>query len=72
MPTNEWFQENPKISAYISKDLHQRLEDWMEEKGIKKVSQALTQILEEYLGVVQSIPNQSNRVVERMEALEGK
>lgn len=72
MPTNEWFQENPKISAYISKDLHQRLEEWMEDKGIKKVSQALSQILEEHLGVVQTVPNQSTVDLARLEVLEGK
>lgn len=54
MPSPEWFKENPKVSTYISRDLNQRLENWMREKNIKKVSQALTAILEEYLGVVQS------------------
>ena len=54
MPTNEWFKENPKVSAYISSILYQRFEEWMKEKNIKKVSQALTQILEEHLGVVQT------------------
>lgn len=52
MPTPEWFAENPKISAYISKDLDNALKTWMEENRVKKISQALTQILNEYLGLV--------------------
>ncbi len=72
MPTNEWFQDNPKVSAYLPKELHQRLEGWMESKGIKKVSQAITQILEEYLGVVQNRLNQSTADSARLEVLEGK
>lgn len=50
MPTQQWFEENPKVSAYIPKDLHQALESWMKEKHIKKVSQAITKILEIQLG----------------------
>lgn len=76
MPTNEWFQENPKISAYISKDLHQRLEGWMNDQGVKKVSQALTQILEDYFGVNQSAIQSSlpanGFYNSRLEILEGK
>lgn len=72
MPTNEWFQENPKVSAYIPKELHHRLEKWMEQQGVKKVSQALTQILEEYLGVVQNKLNQPTADSSRLEILEGK
>lgn len=49
MPSEEWFRENPKVSAYITKELHQKLESWMEENGVKKVSQALTEILEAFL-----------------------
>lgn len=72
MPTNEWFKQNPKISAYIPVDLHHRLEAWMEANGVKKVSQALTQILGEYLGVSQSKLNLSTIESNRLEALEGK
>lgn len=72
MPTNKWFQENPKISAYISKNLYERLEEWMESRGTKKISQALTQILEEHLEVAQVIPNQSTVNQNRLEVLEGK
>lgn len=54
MPTDEWFKENPKVSAYIPHDLNEKLTEWMKGRNIKKVSQALTAILEEYLGVVQT------------------
>ena len=73
MSTNEWFKENPKISAYIPSSLYQRFEEWMKEENIKKVSQALTQILEEHLGIVQiesSVDYSSGN--ERIETLEGK
>jgi hypothetical protein len=72
MPTDEWFKENPKISAYISSDLYQKFEGWMREHNIKKVSRGLTRILEEHLGVVQVEPSLSTPDNSRMEALEGK
>ena len=73
MPTEEWFKENPKISAYISKDLNQQLESWMGQNNIKKVSQALTQILEDYLGVNQSRPSDQNEALSsQLELLKGK
>jgi hypothetical protein len=72
MPTEDWSKDNPKISAYISSDLYQKFEGWREEHNIKKVSQGLTRILEEYLGVVHTEPSLSNPDNSRMEALEGK
>lgn len=54
MPTPEWFAENPKISAYVSKEIDDALKAWMEQNRVKKVSQALTQILNEYLGLVKA------------------
>lgn len=50
MPTPQWFQENPKVSTYIPRELHNALEAWMKERQIKKVSQALIKILEIQLG----------------------
>ena len=73
MPSQEWFKDNPKISAYISQSLNQRLEKWMRERNIRKVSQALTTILEEHLGVVQPSPvMQPTLNLDRLDALEGK
>lgn len=73
MPTEKWFEENPKISAYISQDLYSRLEEWMRERNIKKVSQALTAILEDLLTSGQGSPVvQKTGDTERLEALEGK
>lgn len=72
MPTEEWFKENPKVSAYISPDLNERLNEWMKKRGIKKVSQALTVILEEHLGVVQSSLVAQSFDESRVMALEGK
>lgn len=72
MPKQEWFQENPKVSAYLSPSLNRLLKEWMEKNGIKKTTQALTTILEEFLGVTQSKPIQSNLDMTRMESLEEK
>jgi len=72
MPTDEWFKENPKVSAYIPQDLNEKLTDWMKGRNIKKVSQALTAILEEYLGVVQTEPITQPVRDDRLEALEQK
>jgi hypothetical protein len=72
MPKKEWFQENPKVSAYLSPVLNQLLKEWMEKNGIKKTTQALTAILEEFLGVTQSKPFQSNLDTTRIESLEEK
>jgi len=73
MPSQEWFKDNPKISAYISQDLNQRLEEWMKERNIRKMSQALTTILEEHLGVIQfSSIVQPAINLDRLNALEGK
>ena len=72
MPTDEWFKENPKVSAYIPQDLNEKLTEWMKGKSIKKVSQALTAILEEYLGVVQTEPITQAVRDDRLEALEQK
>ena len=70
MPSKEWFEENPKVSAYISKELHQSLETWMKDKGIKKVSQALTEILEQFLHNPQT--DHASNYAERIEMLERK
>jgi hypothetical protein len=49
MPTKKWFEENPKVTAYISRELHRKLEEYMAERSLKKISQAITAILEEKL-----------------------
>lgn len=56
MPSPQWFEDNPKVSAYVPKELHNALETWMKEKQIKKVSQALTKILEIHLGLTEELP----------------
>ena len=72
MPTDEWFKENPKVSAYIPQSLNEKLTEWMKGRSIKKVSQALTAILEEYLGVVQTEPITQPVRDDRLESLEQK
>lgn len=72
MPTDEWFKENPKISAYISPNLNQKLSEWMKNRGVKKVSQALTTILESYLEVNQDSPNIESSENDRLRIVEQK
>ncbi len=43
--------ENPRVAAYISKQLKEKFNDWKAERGIKSESQALAIILGEFLGV---------------------
>jgi hypothetical protein len=59
MPTPQWFQENPKVSTYIPRELHNALEAWMKERQIKKVSQALIKILETQLGFSNDVQGES-------------
>jgi TolA-binding protein len=68
MPNKKWFEQNPKISAYISTELNTRLKEFMAERGIPKISQALTVILEEHLGV--NPGQQTTSTDKRIQALE--
>ena len=49
MATKEWLNSHAKVRAYLDFSLYASLEDWMKKNKIKKVSQALTIILEHYL-----------------------
>ncbi|NJM68535.1 MAG: hypothetical protein HC851_24165 [Acaryochloris sp. RU_4_1] len=75
MPSPQWFEDNPKVSAYIPKELHNALETWMREKQIKKVSQALTKILEIHLGFAEESPAIAPGIyatVEQLDKLRGE
>ena len=49
MATKEWLNSHAKVTAYLDFSLYASLENWMKKNKIKKVSQALTIILEHYL-----------------------
>lgn len=68
MPNKEWFEQNPKVSAYLSPKLNTRLKEFMVERRITRTSQALSIILEEYFGVTSEQPSHSTE--ERLKALE--
>lgn len=68
MPNKEWFEQNPKVSAYLSPELNTRLKEFMSEREITRTSQALTSILEEYFGVTSGQPSHSTE--ERLKGLE--
>lgn len=58
MPTEAWFEANPKVSAYIPKQLNERLKLFKKEQSLS-VSQAVTTILSNYFGLDQQV-NQFN------------
>jgi hypothetical protein len=62
MPKKEWFEQNPKVSAYLSPELNTRLKEFMDERAITRTSQALSTILEEYFGVT---PGQTSQSTEK-------
>lgn len=68
MPKKEWFEQNPKVSAYLSPELNTRLKEFMAEREITRTSQALSTILEEYFGVTLGQNSQSTE--ERLKRLE--
>jgi hypothetical protein len=68
MPKKEWFEQNPKVSAYLSPELNTRLKEFMDEREITRTSQALYTILEEYFSVTPGQTNQSTE--ERLKGLE--
>jgi tetrahydromethanopterin S-methyltransferase subunit G len=49
MPSKEWFEENPKVSAYIPREVYDRLREWMVENKVSKVNQAVAKLLEAQL-----------------------
>lgn len=49
MPSKEWFEENPKISACIPREVYDALRAWMIENKVSKVNQAVAKLLEAQL-----------------------
>ena len=70
MPTKEWFRENPKVTAYVSQSLYSKLDSYMKAEGIRKVSQALTVILEEKFSVRK--PVNSSELQKEIDILKSK
>ena len=79
MATPEWKQQNPKLSAHIPQSLHDKLEQFARDRGLKSTSKALRIILEEYFestGVPNYYPGSSqlvqNQIEERFRAIESQ
>lgn len=68
MPKKEWFEQNPKVSAYLSPELNTRLRQFMDERGISRTSQALSVVLEEYFSLTPG--QESSSTNERLASLE--
>lgn len=58
MPTEEWFKANPKVSAYTSQAIYERLKQFATERR-SSISQALTVVLAEYFAVDQEVDRAS-------------
>lgn len=49
MPSKDWLDKNPKVSAHIPYELYEQLQEFMEQQGIQSNAEALKVILNEYL-----------------------
>lgn len=73
MPSKEWFDANPKISAYIPREVHDALKVWMVENKVTKINKAIAQILEAHLmepPAVEISAEEFRELRDRVEALE--
>lgn len=52
--------ENPKVAGYIPQEIYDALTKFKEDQGHKSISQALTHILSDYLGVEKKVNYQGN------------
>ena len=52
--------ENPKVAGYIPQEIYDALTKFKEDQGHKSISQALTHILSDYLGVEKKVSYQGN------------
>ena len=71
--------KSPKLSAYVSQEMHDRLVQFQKERSLKSESVALGVILAEYFGIDQKVDRQSSLLLtdnfvskDRFEALENK
>ena len=80
MATNEWKQDNPKVSGHIPKELKAKLDQFIQDQGLRGTSEALRIILENHFNHLESptssqpLPESSQLVInslkERLEAVE--
>lgn len=49
MPSKDWLDKNPKVSAHIPKELYQQLQEFMEQHDLESNAEALKIILNKYL-----------------------
>lgn len=52
--------ENPKVAGYLPQEIYDALTQFKEDQGHKSMSQALTHILSDYLGVEKKVNYQGN------------
>ena len=69
MPTEEWLKKHQKVQAYLDPDLYRQLENWMKQKNINQVSQAVIAILEHYLNDTPPSDISSQFLVDEVEEL---
>jgi hypothetical protein len=56
--------ENPKVAGYISQEIYDALTQFKEDQGHKSISQALTHVLSDYLGVEKKVNYQGSLLLD--------
>lgn len=79
MATPQWLQDNPKVLAYVPKDLHNKLCQFKKAHKLKSISEAINLILKSFFELENSLPqsvevpdssSQANVLESRIAALE--
>jgi hypothetical protein len=49
MPLKDWLEKHPKVQGYLTQETHAKLLQWMRDRHITRISEAVGTILHEYL-----------------------
>jgi len=60
MATAQWLQDNPKVLAYVSRDLYSKLRQFKKTHRIKSISEAINHILKSFFELEMSLPRSAN------------
>jgi hypothetical protein len=70
MPSKDWLKKHPKVQGYLTTETHAQLLQWMSDRHITRISEAVGIILHEYLS--DSLPHapSSSPTIQISESLE--
>jgi hypothetical protein len=69
MPSKQWLETHPKVQGYLTTETHAKLLQWMRDRHITRISEAVGTILHEYLSGL-PVPQISESLEQRLKALE--